>query len=132
MSGTDADVPTVAAGSVLEADATPAVRRFGAGDQVAYAFAVYNASRERAAGAPGLDVQVGLARDGVTLEVVPGPAVAVPTTGPVPVAGALRLSPELPPGTYTLRVLVRDPSRPAEARDAVQQIDFEILDPAGP
>jgi VWFA-related protein len=132
MSGTDAPAPTVAAGSVLEADATPAVRRFSAGDQVAYAFAVYNASRERAAGAPGLDVQVGLARDGVTLEVVPGPAVAVPAAGPVPVAGALRLAPELPPGTYTLRVLVRDPSRPTEERDAVQQIDFEIAPPAGP
>jgi hypothetical protein len=49
----------------------------------------------------------------------------------VPVAGALRLAPELPPGTYTLRVLVRDPSRRAEERDAVQQIDFEILDPSG-
>lgn len=129
MSGTDAPAPTVAAGTVVEADATPAVRRFSAGDRVAYAFAVYNASRER--GAPGLDVQVGLSRDGVTLEVVPGPAVEVPAAGPVPVAGALRLAPELAPGTYTLRVLVRDPSRPAGERETAQQIDFEILDPSG-
>jgi len=105
------------------------VRRFGPGEQVAYAFAVYNANGARPPGAPGLDVQVGLARDGVTLEVVPGPAVAVPAAGPVPVAGALRLASDLAPGTYTLRVTVSDPSRPADARAAAQQIDFEVAPP---
>jgi VWFA-related protein len=131
MSGTDAPAATVAADGVLEADATPAVRRFSPGERVAYAFAVYNASRERWPDAPGLDVHVGLARDGVTLEVVPGPAVAVPAAGPVPVAGALRLAPHLPPGTYSLQVLVRDRARPAKDGAAAQQIDFEILEPSG-
>jgi hypothetical protein len=64
--------------------------------------------------------------------VVPGPAVAVPAAGPVPVAGALRLAPQLPPGTYSLQVLVRDPARPAKDGAAVQQIDFEIAAPTGP
>jgi len=65
--------------------------------------------------------------------VVQGPAVPVPSAaGPVPVAGALKLAPQLQPGTYTLQVLVRDPSRPADERAAIQQIDFEILDPSGP
>jgi hypothetical protein len=134
MSGSEAPAPTIAAGSVLEADATPAVRRFSAGEQVAYAFAVYNAGRERPAGAPGLDVQLALSRDGVALTVVPGPAVPVPSAvGPVPVAGALRLAPEMPPGTYTLQVLVRDPARKPKEQDAVQQIDFEVTAaPGGP
>ena len=127
MSGTDAPAPTVAAETVLQADATPAVRRFSPGDQVAYAFAVYNASRERPPGTPGLDVRISLSREGVALAVVPGPAVSVPSAaGPVPVAGALRLARELSPGTYTLLVLVRDPARRTDEQDAVQQIDFEI------
>jgi hypothetical protein len=133
MSGTDAPSPTAGADSVLAHDATPAVRRFSPGELVAYAFAVYNASRERAAGAPGLDVHLALSRDGVALAVVPGPAVAVPSTaGPVPVAGALRLAPQMPPGTYTLQVLVTDPARKAKERAAAQQIDFEIAVPPGP
>jgi VWFA-related protein len=130
MSGTDA--PAAAAEAELDPAVTPAVRRFAPGDRVAYAFAVYNAGRARSAGAPGLDVQVGLSRDGVALAVVPGPAVPVPQAGrPVPVAGALRLAPRLAPGTYTLRVLVTDPTRPAEDRAAAQQIDFEIGAPSG-
>lgn len=130
MSGTDA--PATEAAKTIDPAATPAVRRFAPGERVAYAFAVYNAGRGRAAGAPGLDVRLGLARDGVALAVVPGPAVAVPaTSGPVPVAGALRLAPQLAPGTYTLQVLVSDPSRPEKDRDAAQQIDFEISAASG-
>lgn len=131
MSGTDAPAATAIAEAVLDPDSTPAVRRFTPGARVAYAFAVYNARRERA-GAPGLDVQLGLSRDGVALAVVPGPAVPLPSAaGPVPVAGALRLAPQLPPGTYTLLVLVNDPARTDKNRAAAQQIDFEILDATG-
>ncbi|MET0555247.1 MAG: VWA domain-containing protein [Vicinamibacteria bacterium] len=130
MSGTDG--PATKTTAAVDPAATPAVRRFAPGERVAYAFAIYNAGRTRAAGAPGLDVRVGLARDGVALAAVPGPAVTVPEAGgPVPVAGALRLAPQLAPGTYTLQVLVSDPSRPASDRDAAQQIDFEIAAPAG-
>jgi hypothetical protein len=132
MSGTDAPASAAGADPVLAPDATPAVRRFGPGELVAYAFAVYNASRERTGGAPGLDVQLALARDGVPLSIVPGPTVPVPAAGgAVPVAGALRLAQQLTPGTYTLQVLVTDPARPAGARAAAQQIDFEVLDRSG-
>jgi VWFA-related protein len=132
MSGTDVTTAT-GSGAEIDPDATPAVRRFAAGDRVAYAFAVYNATHARPAGAPGIDVQVGLSRDGVALAVVPGPAVQVTEPGrPVPVAGALRLAPRLEPGTYSLQILVTDPTRPEKDRAAAQQIDFEIAAPAGP
>jgi VWFA-related protein len=132
MSGTDAPVATAAGEAVLDPDSTPALRRFTPGERIAYAFAVYNAGRGRPAGAPGLDVQVGLSRDGVALAVVPGPAVALPAAGgPVPVAGALRLARQMSPGTYTLQVLVSDPALPAKDRAAVQQIDFEITAASG-
>jgi VWFA-related protein len=122
MSGADASP-----GADLAPESLPAVRRFGSGERVAYGFAVYNARRERAAGTAGLDVQVGLVRDGVLVGAAPGPAVSVPTTeGAVPVAGALRLAPHLQPGLYTLQVIVSDPARPAKSREALQQIDFEV------
>jgi hypothetical protein len=133
MSGADSTATAPAPDAALDPEATPAVRRFAPGERLVYAFAVYNAGRGRTAGAPGLDVQVGLSRDGVALAVVPGPAVSVPeAAGPVPVAGALRLAPQLSPGLYTLQVLVTDPARKAKEREAVQQIDFEITAPAGP
>lgn len=122
MSGTDSE-----ANEAPDPRSTPAVRRFAAGERVAYAFAVYNASGQRKAGAPGLEVQVGLVRDGVAVASAPGPVVpTVPAEGAVPVAGALRLAPQLAPGTYTLLVLVRDPLREKDEQDAVQQIDFEV------
>jgi VWFA-related protein len=127
MSGTDS-----AADAEPAPRSTPAVRKFSAGERVAYAFGVYNAARQRKPGAPGLDVQVGLMRDGVTLASLPGPVISTaPATGPVPVAGALRLTPRLEPGTYTLVVLVRDPVLKRNEQDAIQQIDFEILEPSG-
>jgi VWFA-related protein len=133
MSGTDPSTTAAAPEAALAPDATPAFRRFNPGERIAYAFAVYNTGRGRAAGAPGLDVRLGLSRDGVALAVVPGPAVSVPEAGgTVPVAGALRLARELSPGTYTLLVLVRDPARNKEEQDAVQQIDFEIAALGGP
>jgi VWFA-related protein len=120
------DVADDAAAEAPDPRTTPAVRRFRAGERVAYALAVYNAVRERAAGAPGLDVQLGLWRDGVAVAALPGPAVSGVPDGPVPVAGALRLAPQMPSGTYTLVVLVRDPARKEKEREAVQQIDFEV------
>lgn len=128
LSGTDA--AGAASDASLDPRSTPAVRSFDAGDRIAYAFAVYNAAR-RPTGEGGLDVRVGLVRDGVPVATIPGPAVSVPGGGPVPIAGALRLSPRMAPGTYTLLVLVTDPARKPKEREAVQQIDFEVTSPTG-
>jgi VWFA-related protein len=113
----------------VDPDATPAVRRFRSGSSVDYAFGVYNARLDPADSKPRLTAYLSLFRDGVRLQTVPVPTDAtLPSReGVLALAGALRLGPEMQPGTYTLEVIVQDTQRGAKEPPAIQWIDFDIV-----
>jgi hypothetical protein len=113
----------------LERDALAALRRFRPGQALAYSFAVYNAQREKASRLPRLDAQMRLYRDGQALTVgerrpiEPAEGEARAVTG----GGAFVLGPEIPPGDYTLQIVVTDALAGKKHATATQAIDFEIL-----
>jgi hypothetical protein len=136
MSGADATrqaPPDAAKASEAEApvdpDTTSAVRRFRGGAKVTYAFGVYNARREAASANPKLDLFLNVYREGRRIQTLPAPPVVSSSSGegPVAIAGAFRLGSAMPPGTYTLEVLVADTLRGRKTAAAVQWIDFEIV-----
>lgn len=111
-------------------DTTSAVRRFRTNGSVAYGFGVYNARRPPAGGEPDLAVFLNLYRDGARVQsmVKVSPAMSPATAEtPIAVASALRLGSAVPPGSYTLEVMVADRLRGGKDSVAVQSVDFEVV-----
>lgn len=70
-------------------------------------------------------------RDGRRIQTLPAPPVMSSSSGegPIAIAGAFRLGAAMPPGPYTLEVLVADTLRGRKnAAAAVQWIDFEVAE----
>jgi VWFA-related protein len=108
--------------------ATVALRTFRQGSEASYLCTVYNA-RRGPAGAPQLETEVRLYRDGAevfrsprALEIVPGT-----TAGEFMVGGTLRFREAFPPGTYVLEVAITDRLAKKNGR-TTQTIDFDVIE----
>jgi hypothetical protein len=118
--------------SVEESDPTTgmALRQFKSGSVLAYAFAIYNAQIDKAAGKPQLQTQVRLFRNGQ--QVFTGREIAFTVGDQVDLkrlqaAAAIQLGSAMEPGEYQLQVIVTDPLAKEKYRVATQWIDFEIV-----
>lgn len=108
-----------------------AVRRFRAGDQVGYAFAVYNAKEPEVVLWPKLDQRIDLWRDGRRVFGGTDQEMKLKSQAEwsrIYVAGSLRLSEKAKPGDYVLQVTVTDRNAPAKYRTSTQWIDFEVIE----
>lgn len=110
-----------------QAIANPGAKRFDANSEFYFAYVLYNASPSA-----NLVMEARLFRDGKN--VYSGPEVPVQTANqPDPnrmiVNGAIKLSPDLEPGSYYLQVVITDKNGKDKVAPVVQWIDFEILKP---
>ncbi|MDQ1557389.1 MAG: hypothetical protein QOD32_449 [Pyrinomonadaceae bacterium] len=124
--GAPADAAAAAAGDENDA----AVRRFRPGMPLEYEFFVYNAQADKATARPRLTAQAQLFRDG--RQVYGGDAAPLDPaqlTDPkrAPARGRLALDGNLPPGEYTLQLVVTDALAKGKRGTATQWIDFEIV-----
>jgi hypothetical protein len=113
----------------IDAEASPAVRRFRRGATLEYRYAIFNAHADQATQRPQLTIQVRLFHDGQ--QVFAGPPTifkAGPQSNPkrLMTGGLLQLGAELNPGEYVLQIVVTDLLAKKEYRTAMQWIDFEI------
>ncbi|HVG29969.1 MAG TPA: VWA domain-containing protein [Pyrinomonadaceae bacterium] len=113
-----------------DAQSSPAVRRFRQRSLVDYTCVVYNARTDKAAGRPRVSAQTRLFRDG-QLVFAGTESPIQPAAGGDPkrivFGGRLALGTDLPPGDYTLQIVVNDQLRDDKRRAATQWIDFEIV-----
>lgn len=111
-------------------EAGPAVRRLRPGDDLSYAFVVYNAKVEKALSSPRLSMQVRMFREG--RQVYAG-AVEPLRLNPQPdwqrinVTGSLRLAANAQPGVYMIQLLITDTLANEKYAAATQWADFEII-----
>ncbi len=137
-SATAAQQLTAAAGVAAEANdpgLSPAVRRLRHGVFLDYAYAIYNARPDKAAGQPRLTTQVRLFKDGrLVFEGAAAPLDLTGQTDPKRLAagGRLQVGSELTPGDYVLQVVVTDEVARGKKRDGrgttTQWVDFEVVD----
>jgi len=120
-------LPTREAETWRDPQTTPAVRRFPRGSTVGYAFGVYNARRE--GGQPKLSMHLNLYRDGTRVQSMPASSsLSAPSADlPVAVTSVLRLGRTVPPGSYTLEVVVADQLHRGKKGGAVQWVDFDVV-----
>ena len=113
----------------IRTEAGPAVRRLRPGDELNYAFVVYNANVDKAAG-PRLLMQVSLLRDGKPVyvgEAAPLSLKAQPEWKRINIAGSLKLTANAIPGEYIVHILLTDTLAKGKHRTATQWADFEIV-----
>jgi VWFA-related protein len=114
-----------------EADARPAVRRFGLGMQMQYTFIVLNAQRSTTSRRPQLDTQVVLYCEGKP--VFKGAVRRLETNDKtdlqqIVVSGTVNLGAQLTPGEYALQVIVTDNlAKEKKYRSATRWIDFDLV-----
>jgi hypothetical protein len=125
-------VNSSAAAVIPEADfqAGPAIRRLRNGMLLEYNYSIYNAQFNNSARPPQLQAQMQLLRDGKV--VFSGKVVDIDATKQsdlkrIATRGRLRIGPDLVPGSYVLRVMVRDVSAKDGSRTASQWTDFEVV-----
>jgi hypothetical protein len=127
-SGANVDVkPGGAPGQTRPEDdvlAGPAVRRLRPGMTLSYAYLIYNAKLEKAAGRPQLTSQTRVFREGKL--VYDGGARQIDLAS-VTDFGRIALGEAFPPGEYVLQVVVYDRLRQDKHRLAAQWIDFEVV-----
>jgi VWFA-related protein len=110
--------------------AGPAVRRFRRGMVMSYAYAIYNATLDKATGRPRLQTQMRVFREGkevFTGRVQPFDSSDQPDFKRLMAGAALQLGTDMSPGEYVLQVIVTDPLAKEKHRMATQWIDFEIV-----
>ena len=110
--------------------AGPAVRRFRRGMLMSYAYAIYNATVDKATGRPRLQTQMRAFRDGkevFTGRVQTFDASGQPDAKRLLAGAALQLGTDMTPGEYILQIIVTDPLAKEKYRVANQWIDFEIV-----
>ena len=113
----------------IRTEAGPAVRRLRPGDELNYAFVVYNAKVDKAAG-PRLLMQVTLLCDGKPVyvgEAAPLSLKAQPEWKRINIAGSLKLTANAIPGEYIVHILLTDTLAKGKHRTATQWTDFEIV-----
>jgi hypothetical protein len=130
--------------AVEDSDVSPAVRRFRPGAEVSYAFAVYNPVLDKTTGAPDLQTQLRLVRNGQDIfkETLQQARALAPLESRVPrdkkkkiqevpgyvVGGNLRLPTALEPGEYALQMVVTDRLAKDKKRATTGQwTAFEII-----
>jgi hypothetical protein len=107
----------------------PAVRQFRQGDQVIFAYSVYNAQQDPSTHVPQLTAQTRIFRDGkAVFSGNPTPVNVIPQADlkRVPSIGRMQLGTEFSPGQYVLQVIVSDQLAKEKQQIASQWIDFEI------
>ena len=112
--------------SLTATTAVPAIRRFRRGGVVAYAYTIYNAQIDKATSQPKFSVQVNLYRDGkIVSEGKPQNAQLEKQTDMSRINdyAYLRLNQNVPPGDYSLQVIVKDL---LSNQTTSQSIDFEV------
>ena len=114
-------------GDPSQAIANPGAKRFDANSDLYFAYVLYNATQ---LANPIMEAK--LFRDGKN--VYSGPEVPIRITSqPDPsrlvVTGAVKLSPDLEPGSYYLQVVITDKNSKNKLAPVVQWIDFEIVKP---
>jgi len=114
--------------SLSTTNSVPAIRKFRRGMILAYAFTVYNARRDNAAGKPSLSVQMNLYRDGkLVMEGKPLPADLENQAdwSRINDYAYFRLLPDAAMGDYALQIIVKDLL--AKGNEVTSQwVDFEV------
>ena len=129
--GAPAATSTAAASATAEGDQnSAAVRRFRPGAPLEYEFFVYNAHADKATARPRLTAQAQLFRDGGQVyagDAAPLDLGQLADPKRAPARGRLALDGNLPPGEYTLQLVVTDALAKGKRGTATQWIDFEIV-----
>jgi len=110
-------------------ESSPASRRFRRGMYLDYGYAIYNARTGGPSGQPRLESQVILLRDGRTVytgQKTPVSLEAYSDLKGLVGGGRIQLGSVLPPGEYTLQLVVTDLQASPKYRSTSQWIDFEI------
>ncbi len=105
----------------------PSTRQFRAGEILAYAYNLFNAKIDGAAGKPRLTTKVRMFKDGkIILDGAETPADLEPQADLSRIRdyGLMRLNPKAEPGEYILQVIVRDT---ISDRTVSQWVDFEVV-----
>ena len=114
----------------IRMQAGPAVRKLRPGDDLNYAFVVYNARVDKASAAPRLTVQLSMFRDGKQVHAGPVNQLLLkpqPDWRRINVSGSLRLAANAEPGEYMIRLLITDTMAGKKYAAAIQWADFEII-----
>jgi VWFA-related protein len=117
-------------GDEVRSEAGPAVRRVRPGDDLNYAFVVYNAKVEKASGSPRLTIQLRMFRNGN--QVFGGPVTQLQLKPQldwqrINVSGSVRLAANVQPGEYVLQILIADTLSKGKHGTAAQWSDFEVV-----
>jgi hypothetical protein len=110
--------------------ASPAVRQFRPGTSLEYELFIYNARLDKATSQPRLTMQAQLFREGRPVhagDAAPVELGQLADPKRAPARGRFALDGNLPPGEYTLQLVVTDTLATGKPRSATQQIDFEIV-----
>jgi hypothetical protein len=105
------------------------IRKFKRGSVIAYPYNIYNAKRGPD-GKPNLTVEVNLYQDDKLLidgEPRPADLKTQSDWSRISDYGYLKLNPQVPPGDYTLQVIVRDIAAGKDAT-STQWSDFQIIE----
>jgi hypothetical protein len=105
------------------------IRRFSAGENVRFAWAIYNATLDQSTNKASVAVLTYIYRDGKRVN---SPKISVDMTNQtdptrVSMSATLRLENHLEPGNYYLQLIAQDKLRDEKAPLAIQWIDFEIV-----
>jgi VWFA-related protein len=114
----------------VRSEAGPAVRRMRPGDDINYAFVIYNAKVEKASGSPRLTMRLRMFRDGNQVFAGPVTQLQLNPQGDwrrINVSGSVRLTPNVQPGEYVLQILIADTLSKGKHGTATQWSDFEIV-----
>jgi VWFA-related protein len=111
-------------------EAGPAVRRLRPGNDLNYAFGLYNAKVDKGTNAPRLLIQVRLFRDGKLVyqgEPAPLRLNPQPDWKRISVVGSMKLAKGAQPGEHILQVVITDLLAKEKYRTESQWTDFEIV-----
>ncbi len=111
-------------------EAGPAVRRLRPGDDLNYAFVVYNARVDKGTNSPRLLMQSRLFRDGKLVyegEAAPLRLSSQPDWKRIKVVGSMKLAKTAQPGDHILQVVIIDLLAKEKYRTVTQWTDFEVV-----
>jgi VWFA-related protein len=110
-------------------EVTPAVRVVPRGSSLRFGLRAFGREAPKSTVRPRLATTTELLHDGevvFTTEEVPIETAVEGAATAIPVGGHLKLPSELEPGSYVVRVVVRDVAAPASSARATQSIDFDL------
>ena len=120
-------VPSQGGFSPVASLSQPAIRKFRPSSILGYSYRIYNAALAKSSQQPNLSVQVRLYKDGEVVTDYPAQVIQLePQTDLSRLSdyGYMRLAPQMPPGDYTLQLLIKDLN---DNRTTSEWIDFEVV-----